>query len=72
MGGVSKTISKIFGVDSKVSVPKVPDYEAERKKAEEEALRNRSRLKGLGMAGTILGGSLGEDNQVTKKKLLGE
>jgi len=72
MGGVTKAISKIFGGGSS-SVPKitVPDYEAERKKAEEEAL-NRNRLRAKGMSGTILGGSLGGSEGLQKKKLLGE
>lgn len=75
MGGVSKAINKIFGGGSaKVSVPEVtvPDYEAERQKAEEEALQNRNRLRAKGMSGTILGGSLGDAGSVRKKKLLGE
>ena len=73
MGGVTKSISKLLGTEpAKVSVPEVPNYEDERKKAEDEALRTRSRLKGLGMQGTILGGSVGDDNSVKKKKLLGE
>ena len=73
MGGVTKAISKIFGGGSS-SVPKitVPDYEAERKKAEEEALLNRNRLRAKGMSGTILGGSLGGSEGLQKKKLLGE
>lgn len=78
MGGVTKKISKIFGgggATVKISAPEVPDtpdYEAERKAAEEEALRNRSRLKALGMGGTILGGTLGDDSGLRRKKLLGE
>lgn len=76
MGGVARTIRNIFGgAESsapKVVVPEVPNYEEERKKAEEEALRNRNRLKALGMSGTILGGAYGADEGVTRKKLLGE
>lgn len=77
MGGVVKkvvkSISKVLGGGSeKVSVPKVPDYEAERRKAEDEALKKRGQLAGQGMGGTVLGGSYGEGSGVTTKKLLGE
>lgn len=73
MGGVSKKISKIFG-GGKTSVPKVevPDYEAARRQAEEDALLGRSRLRAKGMGGTILGGSLGGEGGLQKKRLLGE
>ena len=72
MGGVSKAINKVFGGQSKVSVPKTPNVEEEYKKAEEEAVRKRAALADKGMSGTILGGSYGSDANVTKKKLLGE
>lgn len=78
MGGVVKkvfkSVSKIVGGGStpKVTVPKVPDYEAERKKAEDEAQKKRSSLASQGMGGTILGGSLGNSTDVKSKKLLGE
>ncbi|GHV55217.1 hypothetical protein FACS1894206_09370 [Deltaproteobacteria bacterium] len=69
MGGVAK----LFGGGASVpKAPEVPDYEAEKKKAEEEGLAKRAALKDRGMAGAILGGSLGEDSAVKKKKLLGE
>ena len=77
MGGavkkVFKSVKKILGGGSqKVSVPKAPDYEAERKRAEDEAQKKRGQLASQGMGGTVLGGSFGEDGGVTKKKLLGE
>lgn len=71
MGGVAKAVNKVFGGGS-VSVPKTPDVEAERKKAEEEALRKRVGLVSKGMSGTIMGGSVGAKDDVSKKKLLGE
>lgn len=72
MGGASKVIKKIFGGGSSTPKVKVPDYEAERKKAEDEALQSRNRLRAKGMGGTILGGSLGDSGGIQKKKLLGE
>lgn len=81
MGGVAKKIKKAFksvtkavglGGGGSVKMPSVPDYEAERKKAEDEAAKKRNALAGQGMSGTILGGSFGDDEQVKKKKLLGE
>ena len=72
MGGVAKAL---FGGGSKPDMPKapeVPDYEAQRKKAEEEALKKRNALANQGMSGAILGGSLGDNEQLKKKKLLGE
>ncbi len=76
MGGIGKALSsvtgKIFGNTSSVKVPKTPDLEAERKKAEEEAYRKRAALADKGMSGTMLGGSYGNDAGVTRKKLLGE
>ena len=75
-GGVSKESNSLIGGGSgktaAVKVPETPNYEAERKKAEEEATKKRSALAGKGMAGTILGGSFGDDSNVNKKKLLGE
>lgn len=72
MGGVSKTINKVFGGSGAMSVPKTPNVEEERKKAEEEAIRKRASLADKGMSGTIMGGGKGDDARVTKKKLLGE
>ena len=78
MGGVVRSvvrsISRVLGGggSEKVSVPKLPDYEAERKKAEEEAQRKRSHLAAQGMGGTVLGGSYGDGGNVSTKKLLGE
>ena len=76
MGGVVKAISSIFGGGESTPkaepAPVVPDYEGERKKAEEEALRKRSALADKGMSGAILGGSAGDESGVKKKKLLGE
>lgn len=76
MGGVAKGLSKIsgkiFGNTSSAKVPETPDLEAERKKAEEEAIRKRAALADKGMSGTVLGGSYGDDAGVTRKKLLGE
>lgn len=72
MGGVSKTINKVFGGGGTIRVPKTPDVEEERKKAEEEAVRKRASLADKGMSGTVMGGGKGDDAGVTKKKLLGE
>lgn len=77
MGGIAKSISKatgkLLGADQgNVRVPKTPKVEDEYKKAEEEALRKRAALADKGMSGTILGGSLGGEGGVQKKKLLGE
>ena len=52
--------------------PPVPDYEGERRKAEAEAQQKRSALADKGMSGAILGGSVGDETGVKKKKLLGE
>lgn len=71
MGGVAKTINKITGGGS-AKVPKTPNLEEERKKAEEEAIRKRASLADKGMSGTVMGGGKGDDSTVTKKKLLGE
>lgn len=72
MSGVAKTINKVFGGGGKMSVPDAVDTEAERKKAEDEAIRKRASLADKGMSGTVMGGSKGDDSKVTKKKLLGE
>ena len=76
MGGVAKAISSIFGggasTPSAPPAPKVPDYEGERKKAEEDAQKKRAALADKGMSGAILGGSVGDEGGVKKKKLLGE
>ena len=75
MGGVAQAISSLFGGGSQPKAPPapvVPDYEAERKKAEDEAQQKRSALADKGMSGAILGGSLGDEGGVKKKKLLGE
>lgn len=73
MGGVVKKVAKVVGIGGDTpSAPKVPDYEAERKKAEAAAQSEKNRLAGLGMNGTVLGGALGDDESVKKKKLLGE
>lgn len=75
MGGakkIFKSIGKLLGGGESVKVPKAPDYEAERQKAEEEALRKRGQLAGKGMSGTVLGGGYGSEANVAKKKLLGE
>lgn len=75
MGGIAKKVSKMFGTSgggSSVKIPETPNYEAEREKAEAEAQKNRSRLKALGMSGTLMGGMLGDDRAVSRKKLLGE
>lgn len=77
MGGVVKKIFKsvnsIFGGTGEfASPPRVPDYEAQRKKAEEEALKKRNSLASQGMGGTVLGGSFGDSGSVKQKKLLGE
>jgi hypothetical protein len=70
MGGI---VSAIFGGGQKTpSAPVVPDYEAERKKAEDAALQKRAALADKGMSGAILGGSSGDETGVKKKKLLGE
>lgn len=74
MGGA---IGKLFGGGKQKAVqvvqqelPKTIDYEAERKSAEEDALRRKQQAAGKGMSGTMLGGSEGES--LSKKKLLGE
>jgi hypothetical protein len=76
MGGAVKKITKAIGISGggggSVKIPALPDYTAEREKAEAEALKNRSRLKAAGMSGTIAGGSLGDESAVQRKKLLGE
>lgn len=75
MGGakkIFKSVGKLFGGGSTPSAPQVPDYEAERKRAEDEAVRKRGQLADKGMSGTILGGSYGDDENLKKKKLLGE
>lgn len=72
MGGVVETINKVFGGGGTITIPKTPDVEEERKKAEEEAIRKRASLADQGMSGTILGGGKGDDAAVSKKKLLGE
>lgn len=77
MGGVVKKVFKSVGAllggeSGRVSVPRLPDYEAQRKKAEEEAQKKRSSLAAQGMGGTVLGGSLAGDDGVRRKKLLGE
>lgn len=70
---VVKSVKKVLGGGSaKVPVPQMPDYEAQRKKAEEEALKKRGRIASLGMAGTVLGGSYGDSAGIKTKKLLGE
>jgi hypothetical protein len=73
MGGAASFISGLFGGGPKTSKPpEVPDYEAERKKAEKEAEKKRAALADKGMSGAILGGSAGDETTVKKKKLLGE
>ena len=75
MGGVVKAVSKIFGGGGSVkmpAMPEVPDYEGQRKAAEEEAQKKANARRAMGMSGTILGGALGDDNNVRRKKLLGE
>lgn len=62
----------LLGGGGEVKSPDLPDYEAERKKAEEEAQKKRNQLAALGMSGTILGGATGDDTKLAKKKLLGE
>ena len=72
MGGVVKAVSSMFGGgDKPKAAPVMPDYEAERKKAEEVAQNKRAALASKGMSGTILGGSTDDEN-VKKKKLLGQ
>ena len=76
MGGVGKAVSSIFGgapsMPKMPDPPKVPDYEGERKKAEIDAQKKRSALADKGMSGAILGGDVGDEGGVKKKKLLGE
>lgn len=73
MGGVVKAITGVFGGGTKMpSVPEQPDYEAERKRLEEEATKKRQATAATGMSGTILGGSTGGSDTLGKKKLLGE
>ena len=72
MGGVSKFVSKALGGQPGAKVPKTPDLEAERKKAEEAAIRKRAAFADKGMSGTMLGGSYGDDAALQRKKLLGE
>lgn len=77
MGGVVKKVVKsvkkvLVGGSAKVSVPMPPDYEAERKKVEEEAQKKRGHLAAQGMGGTVLGGSYGDNAGVKTKRLLGE
>lgn len=62
----------ILGGGGEVKTADAPDYEAEKKRAEEEAQKRRSQLAALGMSGTILGGSVGDDSKLAKKRLLGE
>lgn len=54
------------------SAPAVPDYAAEQAKREAEAQKKKAALAGQGMSGAILGGGLGNESDVKKKKLLGE
>jgi hypothetical protein len=73
MGGVADFVSGLFGGGAKTpDPPAVPDYEAERKKAEKAAEQKRAALAEKGMSGAILGGSAGDETTVKKKKLLGE
>jgi hypothetical protein len=75
MGGVVKTLGSLIGIGGQTKtpeMPKIPDYEETRKKAEEEALKRRAALAGRGMSGAILGGSTGDDSAINKKKLLGQ
>jgi hypothetical protein len=75
MGGVAQAVSSLFGGGGKVetpAMPEVPDYEAERKAKETAARQKRAALADKGMAGTILGGSEGDESGLKKKKLLGE
>ncbi len=71
MGGVAKIFSG-GSVPKAPPAPVVPDYEGERKKAEEDAYKKRAALADKGMSGAILGGSVGDESGVKKKKLLGE
>jgi hypothetical protein len=70
MGGVVEAI--FGGGQSSPKAPEVPDYEGERRKAEEAAQKKRAALADKGMSGAILGGSAGDETGVKKKKLLGE
>lgn len=77
MGGVVKKMFKsvtraVLNTPGKVSMPKVPDYEAERKKAEDAAHRKRNYLAVEGMGGTVLGGSYDRGGELKTKKLFGE
>ncbi len=85
MGGSKNLINNLISSPHKILFPDkkedsgggggsaaVPDYAAERAKAEAEAQKKRSALAASGMAGAILGGSLGDEGQVKRKKLLGE
>lgn len=77
MGGAMKAIGKMFGMGSAPVVaaqpaPEVPDYEAERRKAEEDAQKKRNAELAGGLGRTVLGGSLGEEARLNKKRLLGE
>lgn len=50
----------------------VPDIAKEQEKQESEALKRRQNQAEKGLSGTILGGSVGAENAVQKKRLLGE
>ena len=65
-------LSGLFTEKTKTSfsAPALPDFEAERRKAEETALKKRQAAAEQGMSGSILGGAVGDE--VKKKKLLGE
>jgi hypothetical protein len=76
MGGAAKMVQSFFGGGPKMpkmpDPPKVPDYEGQRRAAEEEAHRRRAGLADKGMSGAILGGDIGDEGGVKKKRLLGE
>lgn len=54
-----------------IELPEAPDPLAQEAAANEEAKKKLATV-GKGVAGTILGGSLGDNANIRKKKLLGE
>lgn len=75
MGKVVESVVSLFDGGSEApsyEAPPMPDYEGERKKAEEESLKKRQATAQKGMGSTILGGSTGDNALLGQKKLLGE